>query len=123
MWFVLLAIAIHLVITQKQTYETIIFDEIDIGIGGAIASTIGNKLSSLANDIQVISITHQPQVAVYSDHHILASKTNGMSHIAVLDDTSIEKEIGRMLSGRELNESSLSAARAMIQDAIKNKKR
>ncbi len=118
-----LLLAIHLVITQKQTYETIIFDEIDIGIGGAIASTIGNKLSSLANDIQVISITHQPQVAVYSDHHILASKTNGMSHIAVLDDTSIEKEIGRMLSGRELNESSLSAARAMIQDAIKNKKR
>ncbi len=110
-------LAIYLAIAKKNQQKTLIFDEIDVGIGGSIASSIGNKLYSLAQNMQTISITHQPQVAVYSNCHILVCKENKMSQAKVLNDEEIEKEIGRMLSGRELHESSIVAAKFMIQNA------
>lgn len=112
-----LLLAMHLAYNQNQLCDTLIFDEIDIGIGGAVASTIGNKLSALAEQMQVISITHQPQVAAYADQHIIVYKNENISSIKVLNDKEREQEIGRMLSGIALNQSSILAAKAMISDA------
>jgi DNA repair protein RecN (Recombination protein N) len=98
-----------------------IFDEIDIGIGGSAAHAVGELMHKLAagNHIQIISITHSPQVASRADAHILIKKSvdDGFINIAVKELTPSDRviEIARMLSGKTINDEAVSAAKQLLK--------
>ena len=98
--------------------KTIIFDEPDIGLGGAIAEKLGQKISSLSKTSQVICISHLPQVAAFADNHILIKKNDSeISKISVsmLDEDQKIEEIARMLSGETLEDEAYILAKKMIR--------
>jgi DNA repair protein RecN (Recombination protein N) len=103
---------------RKRRARTLVFDEIDTGIGGRAAEAVGKKLRALARAHQVVCITHLPQIAAFADHHYLIEKTqvDGRSRTRVrrLDDDERREEIARMLSGARLTETSLKHAQTML---------
>lgn len=113
---ILLALKVSL--AEISTEETIVFDEIDHGVGGATADAIGERLSRLGFQFQVMTITHSPQVAAKGETHMKITKsTNGDStetHVAVLDESQRREELARMLSGSEVTEEARAAATRLI---------
>lgn len=111
-------LAFKVVLFDKFAKPTIIFDEVDTGIGGVVADAVGERLKLLGKVVQVISITHQPQVAGKAHHHICVSKTqmNNMTftNATILSMDERIEEIARMISGQELTEISRKAANALI---------
>ena len=111
-------LAIKSVMFEMMAKSTIIFDEIDTGVGGAIADIIGEKLRYLSQNAQIITITHQPQIASKSNQHLLVFKTeeHGQTfcHIKELDMNQKIKEIARMLSGKNITSKTTDAAKEMI---------
>lgn len=103
----------------KNRERTLVFDEIDTGIGGRAAEAVGKKLRALARTHQVVCITHLPQIAAFADHHYLIEKreAGGRSRTSVrrLDDEERQEEIARMLSGARLTETSRKHAEAMLR--------
>lgn len=105
--------------SKNRRERTLVFDEIDTGIGGRAAEAVGKKLRALAQAHQVICITHLPQIAAFADHHYLIEKreAGGRSRTSVrgLDDDERCEEIARMLSGARLTETSRQHAEAMLR--------
>ncbi|MGA9208915.1 MAG: DNA repair protein RecN [Terriglobales bacterium] len=103
---------------KQRRERTLVFDEIDTGIGGRAAEAVGKKLRALARAHQVVCITHLPQIAAFADHHYLIEKreAGGRSRTTVrrLDDAERREEIARMLSGARLTETSRKHAEAML---------
>jgi DNA repair protein RecN (Recombination protein N) len=103
--------------------KTLIFDEIDSGIGGRAAEAVGRKLKSLAQSNQVLCVTHVPQIASFADHHYLIEKreVNGRSrtNVRLLAERERTEEVARMLSGAKLTQESLKNAEAMLNAAGK----
>ncbi len=103
---------------KKITPRTLVFDEIDIGIGGRAAEAVGQKLKALARAQQVLCITHLPQIAAFADQHLAVEKseTQGRTttQIRVLDDPARMHEVARMLSGAKVTDTSLQHAAQMI---------
>jgi DNA repair protein RecN (Recombination protein N) len=103
---------------KKTTPRTLVFDEIDIGIGGRAAEAVGHKLKALARAQQVLCVTHLPQIAAFADQHLAVEKRekDGRTHtrIRVLDDRSRTHEVARMLSGAKVTDTSLQHAAQMI---------
>lgn len=101
--------------------RTLVFDEIDIGIGGRAADAVGRKLKALSKGQQVVCITHLPQIAAFGDQHFLIEKTekNGrtQTNVRCLDDGERTQEIARMLSGAKLTETSLKHAEQLLQNS------
>lgn len=99
-----------------------VFDEVDTGVGGAIAEVIGQKLAAIAADSQVLCITHSPQVAVYAHQHLYVHKVQveGRTHsrVRVLDEAGHHEEISRMLGGIDVSEASRAAARQLRAAAL-----
>jgi DNA repair protein RecN (Recombination protein N) len=99
--------------------RTLVFDEIDIGIGGRAAEAVGQKLKTLSRAQQVICITHLPQIAAFADQHFLIEKgeKSGRTHTGVRRMKQEERveEIARMLSGASLTETSLRHAEQMLK--------
>jgi DNA repair protein RecN (Recombination protein N) len=99
--------------------RTLVFDEIDIGIGGRAAEAVGQKLKTLAQSQQVICITHLPQIAAFADQHFLIEKAekSGRTHTGVrrMEPGERVEEIARMLSGASLTETSLRHAEQMLK--------
>ena len=104
---------------KKRRERTLVFDEIDTGIGGRAAEAVGKKLRALARAHQVVCITHLPQIAAFADHHYLIEKreAGGRSRTSVrrLGDEERQEEIARMLSGSRLTETSRRHAEAMLR--------
>jgi DNA repair protein RecN (Recombination protein N) len=106
--------------SKKQTVlpRTLVFDEIDIGIGGRAAEAVGQKLKSLARSQQVLCITHLPQIAAFADQHFLIEKTErrGRTQTGVrrMEPKERVEEIARMLSGASLTETSRRHAEQML---------
>ncbi|MDH5676602.1 MAG: DNA repair protein RecN [Myxococcales bacterium] len=98
-----------------------VFDEVDAGVGGAVAEVIGRKIKDVAQHHQVLCITHLPQIAVFSDAHYHVSKRvedgRTHSHIARLSTAEQREEIARMLGGIEISEKTRAAAREMLKTA------
>lgn len=113
-------LAIKTCLFDKSSVATIIFDEIDTGIGGIVADKVGERLKKLGEVAQVIVITHQAQVAGKAANHILVSKVQneGTTEIVVqnLTDKERQLEIARMISGKSLTEASIKAARELINN-------
>jgi DNA repair protein RecN (Recombination protein N) len=103
---------------QKTTPRTLVFDEIDIGIGGRAAEAVGHKLKTLGRVQQVLCVTHLPQIAAFADQHLAVEKHEKdgrmQTRIRVLDDPSRTHEVARMLSGAKVTDTSLQHAAQMI---------
>ncbi|WP_213803668.1 DNA repair protein RecN [Granulicella sp. dw_53] len=101
--------------------RTLVFDEIDIGIGGRAAEAVGRKLKMLSKGQQVLCITHLPQIAAFGDQHFLIEKTEKrgrtQTDVRRMDDVERVQEIARMLSGATLTETSLKHAQHLLQSS------
>ena len=104
--------------TKNPTPRTLVFDEIDIGIGGRAAEAVGQKLKSLGRGQQVLCVTHLPQIASFADQHFLIDKRESegrtRTKVSLLDDRARTHEVARMLSGAKVTETSLQHAAQMI---------
>jgi DNA repair protein RecN (Recombination protein N) len=104
---------------KGSAQRTLVFDEIDIGIGGRAAEAVGRKLKTLAQSTQVLCITHLPQIASFADHHYLIEKTEsgGRTRTAIkhLNDAGRREELARMLSGATLTDASRKHAEQMLK--------
>lgn len=107
--------------SRRAPDRSLIFDEIDVGIGGRAAEAVGQKLKALAKSQQVLCITHLPQIAAFADRHYLIAKTErqGRTQTTVrgLDDAERREEIARMLSGATLTETSLRHAEHLLAES------
>ncbi len=113
----MLALQVALLESSSET-PTIIFDEIDTGIGGKVADSVGNRLKKLSSHAKVIVITHQPQVASKSDYNILVSKKilndKTESYAKIISEEEKINEIARMLSGKFITDEAVKAAKQLI---------
>jgi DNA repair protein RecN (Recombination protein N) len=104
--------------SKKPTPRTLVFDEIDIGIGGRAAEAVGHKLKALGRAQQVLCVTHLPQIAAFADQHLAVEKREAdgrtKTQIRTLDDRARTYEVARMLSGAKVTDTSLQHAAQMI---------
>ncbi|MDD5479230.1 DNA repair protein RecN [Rhodoferax sp.] len=114
-----LALAIAVTTSQLGDAQTLIFDEVDSGVGGAVAETVGRLMQQLGADRQVFAVTHLPQVAACADHHLVVQKqtqnTQTMSQVKNVSDEVRVAELARMLGGERLMSSTLAHARDLLQ--------
>jgi DNA repair protein RecN (Recombination protein N) len=116
-------LALKVVLADRGSAPTLIFDEIDTGVGGAVADSIGVRLARLASGVQVIAVTHAPQVAARADRHYLISKDamakgkRVATRIAELAGERRREEIARMLAGAEITAEARAAAERLIRAA------
>jgi len=112
-------LALKAILAETDAVGTIVFDEVDAGIGGGTAEVVGRKLSELARHHQVICITHLPQIAKFGQHHFSISKhvNDGrtLTAIQLLDKEDRYKEIARMLGGEEVTQTTLDHARELLE--------
>ena len=112
-------LALKVCLTKETTGLTLIFDEIDRGVGGATADAVGRRLAQLADGAQVLVVTHSPQVAARGRHHWRVEKAvaDGMTRSTVtsLDDTARIDEVARMLAGDTVTEEARAAARSLLE--------
>ena len=113
-----ISLAIQVVTAQTSSIPVLVFDEVDVGIGGGTAKTVGELLHTLGNNGQVLCVTHQAQVAAQADQHLLVSKASANNNTATalrqLTDKERVTEIARMLGGDELSDKSLAHARELL---------
>jgi DNA repair protein RecN (Recombination protein N) len=112
------------VLAAKGSAPTLIFDEIDTGVGGATADAVGQRLARLADGLQALVVTHSPQVAVRAATHLLISKmeevgkgnTRMVTQLTRLSPESRREEIARMLSGASVTEEARAQAERLLAD-------
>ncbi|MBO9648359.1 MAG: DNA repair protein RecN [Variovorax sp.] len=119
-----IALAIAVTTSELGAAQTLIFDEVDAGVGGAVAETVGRLMKQLGRDRQVLAVTHLPQVAACADHHLVVAKrqtstkghegTRTESSVTVLDAEGRTQEIARMLGGERVSQTSLAHARELL---------
>ena len=111
-------LAFRVALFDSAPKNTIIFDEIDVGISGSVADSIGQRLNLLSKAVQIIVITHQPQVAGKADSHILVEKIQGDDHtqvnVRVLQEKGKSLELARMISGKTITKAGIDAAKELI---------
>ena len=114
-----IALAISVTTSQVGQAPTLIFDEVDAGIGGAVAQTVGRLMRQLGRDRQVLAVTHLAQVAACADHHLQVAKRQDAqgtaSEVTVIESEARVQELARMLGGDKLSDASLAHAREMLQ--------
>ncbi|MDO4919877.1 DNA repair protein RecN [Kocuria sp.] len=112
-------LALEVVLSEVDPVPTFVFDEVDSGVGGKAAVEIGRRLKMLAENVQVLVVTHLPQVAAFADHHILVSKSSdsSVSDVKVLTDDERVVELARMLAGHEDSSAAREHARELLRDA------
>ena len=114
-----IALAIAVTTSQLGTAQTLIFDEVDAGVGGAVAQSVGRLMKQLGRDRQVLAVTHLPQVAACADHHWVVSKQSdkkgSFSAVHAVSGEQRVSEIARMLGGERLSDTTHAHAREMLQ--------
>lgn len=115
-----ISLAIQMITAQRGATPTLLFDEVDVGIGGATAALVGQLLRKLGGRLQVFCVTHQPQVASAAHHHFLVQKHSDEQHtfstIIALDEQERINEIARMLGGITITEQTRSHARELLHE-------
>lgn len=113
-------LAIKTILANVDDVPTLVFDEIDVGIGGGIAQVVGRKLRQLSDSRQVIVITHLPQIAAAAHRHFLVTKTlnkiSTFTNINLIDGENKIQEIARMLSGESVTSTALSHAKSLLEE-------
>lgn len=117
-----ISLAIQVTTSSDKTTPTMIFDEVDSGIGGGIAEIVGQKLRSLSRNRQVMCVTHLPQVAAQAHHHLYVEKNNQTdmtsSNVRLLETEERVEEIARMLGGVNITANTLAHAKEMLFQSI-----
>ncbi|MEX5296823.1 DNA repair protein RecN [Kocuria sp. CPCC 205268] len=115
-----LMLAIEVVLAAVDPVPTFVFDEVDSGVGGKAAVEIGRRLKMLAQHVQVLVVTHLPQVAAFADQHILVTKSPDatVSDVRVLDEEERVVELARMLAGHEDSAAAREHARELVRGAV-----
>ena len=116
-----ISLAIQVVTASGGTVPSMVFDEVDVGIGGAVAEVVGRLLRQLADRAQVLCVTHLPQVAAQGHHHLQVSKAGDRKSVqttmSTLDTDTRVAEIARMLGGVKITDQTLAHAREMLESA------
>jgi len=116
-----IVLALKKILARNYRVPTLLFDEVDAGIGGAIAHAVGLKLQEIARDHQVLCITHLPQIACFGNHHFSVSKAaregRTLTQVSCLDRQERLQEIARMLGGKDITKTSIAHARDMLAQA------
>jgi DNA repair protein RecN (Recombination protein N) len=116
-----LLLGLKCILARKDQVETVIFDEVDAGIGGQAAEDISLKIKQLSGHHQVLCITHLPQIASMADEHFSVDKIllNNRTHtkITLLDEDNRVRELARMLAGETVTEETLTFAKGLLQKA------
>jgi len=114
-----IALAIAVTTSQLGSAQTLIFDEVDSGVGGAVAETVGRLMQQLGKDRQVLAVTHLPQVAACADHHGVVSKQSDAqgtaSRVTLVTGEERVQEIARMLGGEKISDTTRAHAREMLE--------
>jgi DNA repair protein RecN (Recombination protein N) len=114
-------LALKVVLAAADPVPVLVFDEVDSGIGGATASAVGERLARLAEHVQILTVTHSPQVAARGAHHLRVSKRTkakqAVTEVEILDDKARREEIARMLAGAQVTDAARQAAESLIGDA------
>ena len=114
-------LALKVVLAGTQNHAALIFDEVDAGVSGATANAVGERLARLAKDVQVLVVTHAPQVAARGDHHWRVSKASRggqtTTKVEELDATARREEIARMLAGEKVTDEARAAATKLMSAA------
>jgi DNA repair protein RecN (Recombination protein N) len=116
-------LALKVVLAERGSAPTLVFDEIDTGVGGAVADAIGERLARLAQRVQVVSVTHAPQVAAKAAQHFLIAKSaldgdaagRTVTRVTLLAEQSRREEIARMLAGAAITEEARAAAGRLLE--------
>lgn len=118
-----IVLALKGLLAGQNALETLIFDEVDSGIGGSTADRVGQRLKDLARQHQVVCITHLPQIACYGDYHYVVRKSSrkGRTTTAMQELNGKERleEIARMLGGAKISTKTRAHAREMLEQAQK----
>jgi DNA repair protein RecN (Recombination protein N) len=116
-------LALKVALADRGSAPTLIFDEIDTGVGGAVADAIGARLARLGAGVQVLAVTHAPQVAARAQNHLLILKEGVgdeervATRVSALGKAARREEIARMLAGAEITAEARAAARRLLQGA------
>jgi DNA repair protein RecN (Recombination protein N) len=114
-------LALKVALAEAGTAATMVFDEVDRGVGGAVASAIGDRLARLAEQSQVLVVTHSPQVAARASHHYRIEKSHGpdgtRTSVRKLSAEERREEIARMLSGASITEEARAQASRLLDAA------
>ena len=113
-----IALAIAVTTSQLGQAQTLIFDEVDAGVGGAVAETVGRLMKQLGKDRQVMAVTHLPQVAACADQHLVVAKHSDQagtaSTVNLVEGQARVAEVARMLGGEKRSDTTLAHAREML---------
>ncbi len=113
-------LALKVALADRGSAPTLVFDEIDTGVGGAVADAIGQRLARLSSRVQVLSVTHAPQVAARAATHFLISKSGGKNRVstgvAEMDRAGRQEELARMLAGATITEEARAAAGKLLSE-------
>jgi DNA repair protein RecN (Recombination protein N) len=116
-----LMLALEVVLADRTTVPTLVFDEVDAGIGGKAAVEVGRRLARLADNAQVLAVTHLPQVAAFADHHFRVTKDDDgsvtSSTVTRLGEDARVDELARMLAGQEDSDTAQAHARELLNMA------
>jgi DNA repair protein RecN (Recombination protein N) len=116
------SLALKVALAEASPPAALVFDEVDRGVGGAVADAVGERLQSLARSTQVLLVTHSPQVAARANRHFHISRTGNKTQVHLLSDEERLEELARMLSGAAITEEARAAARRLLTEAHAPKK-
>jgi DNA repair protein RecN (Recombination protein N) len=111
------SLALKVALAEATPPAVLVFDEVDRGVGGAVADAVGERLQRLAQTTQVLLVTHSPQVAARAERHFRITRSGDKTKIATLDDEARLEEVARMLSGAAVTEEARAAARRLLTEA------
>ena len=118
-----ISLALKVALAEVSPPAVLIFDEIDRGVGGAVADAVGERLQRLASSTQILLVTHSPQVAARASRHFRISRSADRTRVELLDDSAREEEIARMLAGAEISVEARAAARRLLKEAAPKRRR
>jgi DNA repair protein RecN (Recombination protein N) len=113
------SLALKVALAETGAPAAMVFDEVDRGVGGAVADAVGERLQRLAESTQVLLVTHSPQVAARAQRHFRISRVGNKIRVVALEDEARLEEIARMLSGAEVTQEARAAARRLVVEAAR----
>lgn len=111
------SLALKVALAEASPPAALVFDEVDRGVGGAVANAVGERLQSVANATQTLLVTHSPQVAARAERHFRISRKGNKTNVELLDDSERVEELARMLAGAKVTEEARAAARSLLAEA------
>jgi DNA repair protein RecN (Recombination protein N) len=110
-------LACRTVLVDADTVPTLVFDEVDAGIGGAAAAAVGRRLAAVARERQVLVVTHLPQIAAFADRHVVVRKHGGVATARAVEGDERVAELSRMLAGVPESDAAAAHAEELLAEA------